>query len=174
MRKGEKGTEKGKSRKGQEGEKEKRETRKGEEERGKEERKREKRGKKKGRKNEKTKERKKHWSLLLLIPLHSVEHLDAFQHLCFLKGTSRGSRFVSQHREKPWRAPCRLLIRAWPAPWGWQSPGTSSRGKGRCWKQSSVHVNIPRASLKAGSYGNALSSALGNESTLQTSHVCSG
>lgn len=59
MRKGEKGTEKGRSRKGQEGEKEKRETRKGEEERGKEERKREKRGKKKGRKRGKDKGKEK-------------------------------------------------------------------------------------------------------------------
>lgn len=59
----------------------------------------------------------------------------------------------------PRRAPCRLLARAWPAPRGWKSPWTGSRGKGRRRKRSSPHVNIPRASLKAGRGGNAPSSA---------------
>lgn len=43
-------------------------------------------------KRERTKERKKHWSLLLLIPLHSMEHLGAFRHLCFLKERDQQSR----------------------------------------------------------------------------------
>lgn len=102
-----------------------------------------------------------------------MEHFDAFQHLCFLKGAGRGLGLVSQCCEKPWESSLLTPHQGLAGFTGLEKPLDQLEGKRKVLQAELSTCQHSQSISKSRSGGNAPSSALGNKPTPRTAHVWS-